>query len=43
MRKTVLHDLPDWKVTSYGGGTAYEVVNKRAARSVFFQGEGAED
>lgn len=25
MRSTIIHDLPDWRVTSWGNGLAYEV------------------
>jgi hypothetical protein len=42
MRSQIIHDLPDWQVTSYGNGLAYEIVSKPSLASVFFQGEDAE-
>lgn len=43
MNKTIIHDLPDWQVTSYGNGLAYELANKRTLEAVFFQGDDAEN
>lgn len=42
MRSCIIHDLPDWQVTSYGNGLAYEIVRKLDLASVFFQGDDAE-
>jgi hypothetical protein len=42
MRAFVIHDLPDWQVTSYGNGLAYEILHKPDLASLFFQGEDAE-
>jgi hypothetical protein len=42
MRSTIIHDLPDWRVTSWGNGLAYEIEHKPSGRDMFFQGEDAE-
>ncbi len=42
MQSTVIHSLPGWQVTSLGNGLAYELLNKRAKQSIFFQGDDAE-
>lgn len=41
MRSTVIHDLPEFRVTSWGNGLAYDLAHKPSGRSVFFQGEDA--
>jgi hypothetical protein len=41
MKKTVIHNLPDWRVTSWGNGLAYEIANMRTSQSVYFQGDDA--
>lgn len=41
MQTNVIHDLPEFKVTSLGNGLAYELQRKRCGRSIFFQDEGA--
>lgn len=40
--QAIIHNRPDWQVTSYGNGLAYEFANRREGRSVFFQGDDAE-
>lgn len=42
MKICVIHDLPDWQVTSHGNGVAYALVNKSAKMDVFFQGDDAQ-
>jgi hypothetical protein len=42
MRSFIIHDLPDWQVTSYGNGLAYEILRKPDLASLFFQGEDAD-
>jgi hypothetical protein len=42
MRQVTIIDTADYTVTSYGNGVAYEFINKRAKRSVFVQGDDAE-
>jgi hypothetical protein len=42
MRSCVIHNLPDWQVTSYGNGLAYSVQHKPSGADVFFQGDDAE-
>lgn len=42
MRSNIIHNLPDWQVTSFGNGLAYEIANKRASAALFFQGEDAQ-
>lgn len=42
MRSCVIHDLPQWRVTSYGNGLAYDIEHKPSGRSVFFQGDDAD-
>lgn len=32
-----IHDSPRFSLTSWGNGTAYELVNKEAKRSLYFQ------
>lgn len=41
MRQVVIHDRPDFTVTSHGNGTAYTFTHKPSGRSVFFQGDDA--
>lgn len=41
MRQAVIHDRPDFTVTSHGNGTAYTFTHKPSGRSVFFQGDDA--
>lgn len=43
MRSCVIHSLPDWQVTSYGNGLAYEILRKPGNASVFFQGDAADE
>ena len=42
MKTAIIHDLPNWQVTSYGNGLAYEIVNKETSRCLFFQGDDAD-
>jgi hypothetical protein len=42
MRSCIIHDLPDWRVTSWGNGLTYEIEHKPSGRDMFFQGEDAE-
>jgi hypothetical protein len=42
MRSFIIHDLPDWQVTSYGNGLSYEILHKPDLASLFFQGEDAD-
>ena len=42
MRSAIIHDLPEWQVTSYGNGLAYQIICKPEGKSLFFQGEDAE-
>lgn len=37
MRSTIIHDLPEWRVTSYGNGLAYEIEHKPDGRTLYFQ------
>lgn len=39
---TIIHDLPDWEVTSYGNGLSYRIFNKSEGQAIFFQGDDAE-
>lgn len=41
MRSVIIHDLPDWRVTSWGNGLAYEIEHKPDGRTLFFQGDDA--
>lgn len=41
MRSTIIHDLPEWRVTSYGNGLAYEIAEKASGKTLFFQGDDA--
>lgn len=41
MRSCIIHDLPEWRVTSYGNGLAYEIMRKPDCASVFFQDDAA--
>lgn len=36
-----VYDLPRYCVRSYGNGTAYEMIDKATANSMFFQGDDA--
>lgn len=36
-----IHDLPEWRVTSYGNGLAYSIERKPSGKSLFFQGDDA--
>lgn len=38
MRSTIIHDLPEFSVTSYGNGLAYEIAEKASGKTLFFQG-----
>ena len=42
MRSCIIHELPEWQVTSYGNGLAYAIICKPEGKSLFFQGEDAE-
>lgn len=42
MTENILHDLPEFRVTSFGNGTAYELAHKPSGKTVFFQGDDAE-
>lgn len=41
MRSTIIHDLPEFSLTSYGNGLAYEIERKPAGKTIFFQGDDA--
>lgn len=41
MRSTIIHDLPEWRVTSYGNGLAYEIAEKASGKTLYFQGDDA--
>lgn len=41
MKSVIIHNLPDWRVTSYGNGLAYEIANKRLSLALLFQGDDA--
>jgi len=41
MRSYIIHDLPEWCVTSWGNGLAYSIDHKPSGESVFFQGDAA--
>lgn len=41
MQINVIHDLPDFKVISYGNGMSYDLAHMPSGRSVFFQGDDA--
>lgn len=41
MRSVIIHNLPDWRVTSYGNGLAYEIAHKPSMKTIFFQGDDA--
>jgi hypothetical protein len=43
MHSTTIHDLPDWRVTSWGNGLAYEIEHKPSGRDIFFQGDAADE
>lgn len=43
MRSTIIRDLPDWRVTSWGNGLAYSIKHKPSGRDVFYQGDAAEE
>lgn len=42
MRSVIIHDLPEWRVTSYGNGLAYEIAHSPSGKTIFFQGDDAE-
>lgn len=42
MRSCIIHDLPEWQVTSYGNGLAYAILHKLSGRDIFFQGDDAD-
>lgn len=41
MRPVTIHDLPEWRVTSYGNGLAYAIEYKPSGADVFFQDDAA--
>lgn len=41
MRSVIIHDLPGWRVTSWGNGLAYEIEHKPDGRTLYFQGDDA--
>lgn len=41
MRSCIIHDLPEWHVTSWGNGLAYSIEHKPSGADVFFQGDDA--
>lgn len=43
MRSVIIHDLPEWQVTSYGNGLAYEILRKPDLANVFVQGDAADE
>jgi hypothetical protein len=42
MRSAIIHDLPEWRVTSWGNGLAYSIEYKPSGRDLFFQGDDAD-
>ncbi len=42
MRSTIIHDLPDWRVTSWGNGLAYAIEHKATGADFYVQGENAD-
>lgn len=42
MRSAIIHELPGWRVTSYGNGLAYAVDNLTAGQGLYFQGDDAD-
>jgi len=42
MYSTTIHDLPDWRVTSWGNGLAYEIEHKPSRVGIFFEGDDAD-
>lgn len=41
MQSRIIHDPPEFRVTSWGNGLAYDLEHKPSGRSVFFQGDDA--
>ena len=41
MQSHTIHDLPAWRVTSYGNGLAYSIEYKPSGENLFFQGDDA--
>lgn len=41
MKTCVIHDLPEFTVTSYGNGLAYCLAHKPSQRDILFQGDDA--
>lgn len=42
MKETLIHDLPGWRVWSYGNGLSYEVIKTGHPESLYFQGDDAD-
>lgn len=42
MKSCIIHDLPDWRVTSYGNGLAYAIDHKPSGENMFVQGDDAD-
>ncbi len=42
MKTTIIRERPDFTVTSYGNGLAYEMKAHPSGASAYFQGEDAE-
>lgn len=41
MRKFIQHDCPNYRLTMYGGGVAYQLDSKQSKAAYFCQGDGA--
>lgn len=39
MCSTTIHDLPEWRVTSYVNGLAYSIEWRASGQDIFFQGD----
>lgn len=42
MNRTIIHELPGWRVTSWGNGLAYALDNLAEGLGVYFQGDDAD-
>lgn len=42
MQVCIIHEYPDWRVTSYGNGLGYAVDNLAAGLGLYFQGDDAD-
>jgi hypothetical protein len=42
MKSCIIHDLPGWRVTSWGNGLAYAIECKATGADYYVQGESAD-